>query len=189
MDFVDEKKSADAVLSDSFYGSYYLTNYLISMGHTRIAFVGTVLATNSIMDRYLGYSKALIEHGQQYRPDWVIADRNISSGLIDDENLMQLPEDMPTAFFCNCDLTAGKLINKLRRQGYRVPEDISVVGYDNYIHPDFCDIGITSYEVDLEVMAKRCVETLIRRMNHEGADATIQMVEGRIIVKDSVQRI
>jgi LacI family transcriptional regulator/LacI family purine nucleotide synthesis repressor len=189
MDFVDEYKTADAVLSDSFYGSYYLTNYLFSMGHTRIAYVGTVLATNSITDRYLGYTKSLMEHGQKYRPEWVIADRDIASGLIDEENLLQLPEEMPTAFFCNCDLTAGKLINKLRRYGYRVPEDISVVGYDNYIHPDLCDVAITSYEVDIKEMAKRCVETLLAKMNGEGGAAGIQMVEGRLVIKDSVRRI
>jgi LacI family transcriptional regulator/LacI family purine nucleotide synthesis repressor len=189
MDFVDENKSADAVLSDSYYGSYYLTNYLFSMGHTKIAYVGTLLATNSITDRYLGYTKSLMEHGQQYRPEWLIADRDVESGLIDDENLLQLPEDMPTAFFCNCDLTAGKLINKLRRFGYRVPEDISVVGYDNYIHPDLCDVAITTYEVDLKQMAEKCVETLIGRMNHEDGAPGIQMVEGRLVIKDSVRRV
>jgi LacI family transcriptional regulator/LacI family purine nucleotide synthesis repressor len=189
MDFVDENKTADAVLSDSFYGSYYLTNYLFSMGHTRIAYVGTVLATNSITDRFLGYMKSLMEHGQKYRPEWVIADRDIESGLIDEENLLQLPEDMPTAFVCNCDLTAGKLINKLRRFGYRVPEDISVAGYDNYIHPDLCDIAITSYEVDLKEMAKRCVEMLIGKLNNEGSACGIQMVEGRLVIKESVRRI
>jgi DNA-binding LacI/PurR family transcriptional regulator len=189
MDFVDDNKSADAVLSDSYYGSYYLTNYLFSMGHTKIAYVGTLLATNSITDRYLGYTKSLMEHGQHYRPEWLIADRDVESGLIDDENLLQLPEDMPTAFFCNCDLTAGKLINKLRRFGYRVPEDISVVGYDNYIHPDLCDVAITTYEVDLKQMAEKCVETLIGRMNHEDGAPGIQMVEGRLVIKDSVRRV
>jgi LacI family transcriptional regulator/LacI family purine nucleotide synthesis repressor len=189
MDFVDENKTADAVLSDSFYGAYYLTNYLFSMGHTKIAYVGTLLATNSITDRYLGYSKSLMEHGESFRPDWLIADRDLESGLIDDENLLQLPEDMPTAFFCNCDLAAGKLINKLRRCGYRVPEDISVAGYDNYIHPDLCDIAITTYEVDLKEMARRSVEALLQKMNSPDVHLGIQMVEGRLVVKDSVRRI
>jgi LacI family transcriptional regulator/LacI family purine nucleotide synthesis repressor len=151
--------------------------------------VGTVLATNSITDRFLGYMKSLMEHGQKYCPEWVIADRDIESGLIDEENLLQLPEDMPTAFVCNCDLTAGKLINKLRRFGYRVPEDISVAGYDNYIHPDLCDIAITSYEVDLKEMAKQCVEMLIGKLNNEGSASGIQMVEGRLVIKESVRRI
>lgn len=189
MDFADENKTADCVLSDNFYGAYYLTNYLFTMGHTRIAYVGTILATNSITDRYLGYTKSLMEHGVGFRPDWQIDDRNPDSGLIDDENLLKLPEDMPTAFFCNCDLTAGKLINKLRRYGYRVPEDISVVGYDNHIHPDLCDVAITSYEVDFAEMAKKCVTTLIQKMNREIIHHGIQIVEGHLVIKDSVRKL
>jgi LacI family transcriptional regulator/LacI family purine nucleotide synthesis repressor len=70
-----------------------------------------------------------------------------------------------------------------------VPEDISVAGYDNYIHPDLCDIAITSYEVDLKEMAKRCVEMLIGKLNNEGSACGIQMVEGRLVIKESVRRI
>lgn len=54
MDFTDEERAVDAVVSDSFYGAYELTNYLFSMGHEKIAYVGTLLATASITDRYLG---------------------------------------------------------------------------------------------------------------------------------------
>ena len=79
-------------------------------------------------------------------------------------NLLTLPDDMPTAFVCNCDLSAGMLINKLRQNGYRVPEDVSVVGYDNYIYPGICDIGITTYEVDLGEMAKRTVKVLLSKL-------------------------
>ena len=61
---------------------------------------------------------------------------------------------MPEAFVCNCDLTAGILILELEKQGYRVPEDISVVGFDNYLYPGFPDKKITSYEVNTLVMVK-----------------------------------
>lgn len=71
MDFYDKQLQEDCVISNSFYGAYYMTNYLFRMGHEKIGFVGTVLATESIMDRYLGYRKSLMEHGVQERPDWV----------------------------------------------------------------------------------------------------------------------
>lgn len=187
MDFTDEERAVDAVVSDSFYGAYELTNYLFSMGHEKIAYVGTLLATASITDRYLGYVKSMLEHGTALREDWRIDDRDMRSGYIDVENLMQIPKDMPTAFVCNCDLTAGKLINKLQAQGYRVPEDVSVVGYDNYIYPGICDVEITTYEVDLGEMAKRAVSVLLDRMQgHAGLTGT-HIVEGHLVVKDSVR--
>lgn len=188
VDFTDDDQDTDAVVSDSYYGAYHLVNYLIEQGHTRIAYVGTLLATSSITDRYFGYAKALMEHGIPLREDWQLDDRRVSSGSIQEE-LMLMPEEMPTAFFCNCDLTAGKLIQKLRQGGYRVPEDISVVGFDNYIYPGICDVGITTYEVDQAEMASRAVNILVKRMENETGRHRTHMVEGRIVVKESVRGI
>lgn len=189
MDFMDRKQSVDAVISDSFYGAYYLTNYLFEMGHKKIAYVGTPGATGSITDRYLGYIKSLLEHGCESRPDWIIEDRDRSGGNIDEENKLVLPKEMPTAFFCNCDLTAAILIRKLEKNGYRVPEDISVVGYDNYIYPGLCDIEITSYEVDFAQMARRTVDNLVKKLNGEQYPQGTHVVEGRVVIKKSVKKL
>lgn len=189
MDFMDEGQDVDAVISDSFYGAYRLTNYLFGMGHERIAYVGTLLATSSITDRYLGYVKAMLEHGITPREDWRIDDRDVNSGHIDEAKFLKLPKEMPTAFVCNCDLTAGILINKLRQSGYRVPEDISVVGYDNYIYPGICDIEITTYEVDLGEMAQRTVGVLLEQLQKRPRMPGTHIVEGHLVTKDSVRRI
>lgn len=188
MDFSDEEPETDAVISDSYYGAYSLTKYLLKQGHRRIAYVGTLLATGSITDRYLGYAKALLESGLKPREDWQLDDRDRETGMIDEE-LLQLPADMPTAFFCNCDLTAGKLIQKLEAKGLRVPEDVSVAGFDNYIYPGSCDVEITTYEVDQKAMASQTVKILIKRMGKESCHHGTRIVEGRLAVKDSVKRI
>ena len=125
MDFCDHRREADAVISDSFYGAYSLTQYLVEHGHRDIAYVGTVLSTGSITDRYLGYMKCLMEHGIELRDEWQIDDRHLENGKLDEEHLIQLPEHMPTAFFCNCDLVGSMLVKKLENAGYRIPEDIS----------------------------------------------------------------
>ena len=127
LDFCNHSGDEDAVVSDSFNGAYCLTNYLFDMGHEHIAFVGTLLASGAITDRYLGYNKSLMEHGQPFRLDWIIEDRDLDVGVMDPVNFFKLPEKMPTAFFCNCDLAASMMIKKLNENGYRVPEDISVV--------------------------------------------------------------
>ena len=188
LDFYDKKQEYDAVVTDNFYGMYKLTNYLFEMGHKDIAYVGTLLYTESIMDRYFGYSKALLEHGQQVRPDWIIEDRNIDDGQRDDNFTFELPEQMPTAFVCNCDLTAGVFIDFLQKKGYRIPEDISVVGFDNYIHPGLCNVGITTYEVDIKEMARKTINNLIKKMNRESYKQGISIVEGHMVIKDSVNR-
>lgn len=189
LDFYDEKKECDAVISDSFYGMYRLVNYLFEMGHTRIAYVGTLLVTGSITDRYFGYAKSLMEHGQEIREDWILDDRRKEDGYIDAEHLMKLPEDMPTAFACNCDLTASELIKKLQAAGYRVPEDISVVGYDNYLYPGLCDVDITTYEVDMKEMARRAIHSIVRKMAGDTYRKGVFVVEGHPVYKDSVKKL
>ncbi len=189
VDFSDSKGIEDAVVSDSYYGAYTITKYLLEAGHRDIAFVGTVLSTSSITDRYLGYTKALMEYGIEIKKEWVIDDRYISTGMIDDEKLIQLPENMPTAFFCNCDLVGSMLIKKLENAGYKIPEDMSVVGYDNFLYPGVCDVEITTYEVDTKEMARRAVNNLIKKMSGEKYKNAIIIVEGHLVEKDSVKKL
>ena len=111
----------------------------------------------------------------------------VNCGKIDMDRLLQLPKEMPTAFVCNCDLTASFLIRRLHEHGYRVPEDISVVGYDNYLFPGLCDVAITTYEVDMKEMARQTVHTLIRKMAGEPYRQGICIVEGHMVTKDSVK--
>lgn len=188
LDFSEPSGCHDAVISNNFYGAYTMTEYLFSKGHTKIGYVGTLLSTGAITDRYLGYEKALLEHDLKPRKDWIISDRDRYTGAMD-EQLMKLPKDMPTAFVCNCDLTAGMMINKLRAAGYRVPEDVSIVGYDNFIYPGLCDIGITTYDVDTREMAKKVVHNLLRILRKEHYQKGLIIIGGSLIERDSVRAI
>lgn len=184
MDFYDRRVQADSVISNSFYGAYHVTDYLFEMGHEEIGYVGTVLVTESITDRYLGYYKAIMEHGKEPRKEWMIQDRESHIEIYEQ---LELPKDLPSAFVCNSDLAASKLIKALKEKGYRVPEDISVVGYDDYLYPGLCDIGITTYSVDMEKMSQVGMEMLLERMGGSENPYMMQVIEGKFIKRDSVQ--
>ncbi len=172
----------DTVTSDNYYGMYVLTNYLIEMGHKDIIFVGNPRATSSIQDRYLGFIKALLENNIEYSHDMFISDREIGKKEIN----FELPEKMPTAFACNCDSVAYILIKKLQDKGYRVPEDISVVGFDNYLISGISDIGITTFEVDMKTMAETAVEAIIKKIYKVDYKPARRVISGKIIIKDTV---
>ena len=72
-----------------------MTNYLFGLGHTRIAYVGTLMYTESITDRYFGYCKALMEHHVPVREDWIVKDRDEENGIIGLEHKFVLPKEMP----------------------------------------------------------------------------------------------
>lgn len=183
VDFYDSRYDVDSVNSDSFNGGYLLTNYLVEMGHRRIGFFGNFNATSSINDRFLGYMKCLIENNIEYRRDWTLDDRN-ERGII--YTKIDFPDDMPTAFVCNCDETAFSVISALKSKGVRVPEDISVVGYDNYTVSNICIPAITTIEVDINKMAEISVELMAKKLADPTCREGRRIIIGKLIIKDSV---
>lgn len=160
LDFYDEQASADAVVGDNSYGCYRLTSHLIKNGHTRIGFVGNYRATSSIMDRYLGFYRAMLSHRLPLREEWVVMDRDLENHLLP---ALALPRQLPTAFVCNCDVVARRLIGQLNAAGYRVPEDISVTGYDDFELEHAPGPGISTFQVNMNAMADEAVKLLLER--------------------------
>lgn len=189
LDFTDRNGSYDAVISNSYMGMYRMTNYLFDMGHREIGFVGNVFFTGSITDRFFGYLKSLAEHGIELEREWVLQDRNQQTGRSDVGFAWKLPKKMPTAFVCNNDVAAAALVEHLQQEGYRVPQDISVVGYDNYQPPGLCDVEITTYEVDMSGMAEQTVDNLISKLTGESYKQGVTIVDGKIIYKESVSAV
>lgn len=189
LDFYEAAGEADCFISDGFYGTYLLTDYLLERGHREIAYVGTLYATQSITDRYLGYLKSLMEHGITPPPDYLIPDRAKEGAISGNFTEYDLPERMPTAFVCNCDLTANLLIQYLERKGFRVPEDVSVVGFDNYPGTPYHRTDLTTYAADIPAMAERAVESLIRQMKGENMEKGIHIVEGYLVEGGSVREL
>lgn len=186
MDFYAGGFDVDCVISDNFYGMHTMTRYLVKKGHKKIAYVGTVFSNSSVTDRYFGYLKAIRQYGLEERPDWVLDDRDRITFRLADE--LKLPTELPTAFVCNCDLVASDLIRQLNQIGYRVPEDISVVGYDNFLFTGLCDIGITTYSVDMPEMARVTANRMLERVQATAkGPGRLFIVGGSLVEKESVK--
>ncbi len=187
LDFYAAEFDVDCVISNNFYGMYTATRHLIKKGHKKIAYVGSIKSNSSIVDRYFGYLKAIRQYDIEEREDWIIEDRVPGTMEIIEPDL---PKDMPTAFVCNCDQTASMLIRGLESRGYRVPEDVSVVGYDNFLFMPVCDIAITTYGVDMPEMAKAAAERIISRV--KGLDkgpGRLSVISGQLIEGQSVRTL
>ncbi len=183
-------EGGDAVVADNISAGAYMTDYLFSLGHRKIGYVGTLLATRSIRERYLGYVRSLVEHGLEYDPEYVVDDRDKETGYVVLDSYFHIPrEKMPTAFFCNCDLTAERLITKLESMGYRVPEDVSVVGFDNYIVDERQNNEITTFEIDRKKMVDRVIDILIQKINNPAYQSGCVYVGGSFIEKTSAVRV
>ena len=182
LDFYDKELAEDAVVTDNFYGMFLLTEFMFEQGIDELAFVGSIFATSSIMDRYCGFNKSMILHGKNIHPEWIIEDRD-SFGQMG----VELPKKIPKGFVCNCDLAAFMLIEKLEKAGYRVPEDVSVVGFDNYLYPGLADLQITTYEVNTKAMTKVALEKILKQIRNPKRGHGLDIISGRVVIKKTVK--
>lgn len=173
LDFYDEELNADSVTGDNITGGYLVTNHLIHQGKKQIGFVGSRHATSSIMDRFLGYSKAMMRAGLPIEECWILEDRDEKGNFI----TLQLPEQLPEAFFCNCDEVAFQLVEQIKKRGYRIPEDVAVAGYDDYYVAQLCEPPLTTYRVNMESMGTTVANQMIYRITGK------HMVHGNLVVK------
>ena len=184
LDYYISGFSADHVITNGFGGCYEITSYLISVGHKNIGFIGTVRATSSIFDRYMGYTKAMLEHGLAVKDEWILDDRD-GTDFVD----ISFPETLPTAFVCNCDETAYNVIRQLKEKGISVPHDISIVGFDNYLISELCDPPITTMGIDVPKMACAARDTLLARINDPDLKKQEVNISCDLIVKGSTRVI
>ena len=186
-DFYSTKLPFDSVSNDNYFCSYLITDYVISQGHKKIRFVGNFGATTSISDRFMGFQKAMLENNLSCNAEDIIDDRTSSGTIIP----IRLPsaKNMPTAFICNCDETAASVIQALQENGYKVPEDISVTGFDNYLPKNQTPIGLTTVYIRPEDSTKVAAELIINKITGQPYIKGRHLVSGSLVIRDSVKKI
>lgn len=140
-------------------GSQQVTRHLILLGHRKIAYLGNARGGRSNAERARGYQAALEEADLPYRADWQITAANgkPEGGAISMSQILALSEQ-PTAVVCYNDMMAIGAIQAIKRAVLRVPEDISVTGFDNielaaYISPPLTTFHQPKYELGREAAA------------------------------------
>lgn len=187
LDFYTNNMSIDCISNDDYYCSYMLTSYVISQGHKKLRFVGNFEATSSIRDRFMGFQKAMLENKLPVSVNEIIADRDKKGNQI--EIPLPTPEDMPTAFICNNDETAAYLIEELNAKGYKVPDDISVTGFDNYISKHTNTVPLTTVYIKPEDTANMAADLIIKKITGEPYIKGRHLVSGTLVIRDSVKKI
>lgn len=171
VDYRSEDLHADSVIQADEYGGYLATKHLIELGH-RDPVPATITGPqyiSSIRARLDGYHRALAEAGLKPDPDYVGEVRE--GGLHPEvgrevmEGLLDLPTP-PTAVFCCNDATALGVLEALRVRGIAVPEQFSVVGYDDISMASYSVPPLTTIAVDKELLGMQAVWTLIQRITH-----------------------
>ncbi len=189
LDFYTKELQTDSVSNDDYYCSYLMTDYVISQGHKKLRFVGNFGSTTSISDRYMGFEKAMLEHGLSTKTSEIINDRNSNGASLKEKIQLPSAKEMPTAFICNCDETAALVISELTKKGYRIPEDISVTGFDNYLPLNNCPVELTTVFIKPEDTAKTAAELIICKIKGLDYIKGRHLVSGSLVIRDSVKSL
>ena len=137
------------------------------------------------MDRYIGYYRAMLKAGLDIKNEWLIEDWDEEREKIE----LQLPEDMPTAFVCNSDVTAFELVKKLQKDKLRVPEDVSVVAFDNFIFAEMSSPKITTYGVDTDALVRMVIRVILNKLAEPDYSVGRVLVAGTLIERKSVMEL
>lgn len=170
MDFESRAVSACSLLTENYYWGSAVTQYLIDRGHRKIGFVGQIGATKSITDRYFGYRRTLLLNHLPFRDEWTLVNNDTSTGLYTSH--LSLPEEMPTAFVCHCDMAAYYLLGTLNQHGLACPRDVSVISFDNTRLADTCCPPLTSVGIDTKAFAQKALDLLTHQEKRESSRRT-----------------
>ena len=102
---------------------------------------------------------------------------------------IELPEELPDAFVCNADLAASTLYDALQEKGVRVPEEVSIIGYDNYLHGHKFAGELTTYQVDMKRMAENAVKILFGKIGGNEKRYGVHTVDSEIVERSSVKPV
>lgn len=175
---------AHSVVIDNVTASRKAVEHLVKLGHKRIAYIGDRYGYQSDTERFAGYRQALEYADVSFLPELVVhGDGKAESAGPAIERLFEAATS-PTAIFCYNDMTALGALRALRRRGLKVPDDVSLVGFDDLFIASYTQPLLTTVRQPHRQMGLMAMEMLLKLFSAEQAKTSVK-VEGELIVRES----
>jgi DNA-binding LacI/PurR family transcriptional regulator len=179
----DEAHPGVSIGCDNYQGGQNITEHLLSLGKTSFAFIGdNGQQAPEFMARYQGYIDTLTKHGLEnnsVQRDAISTEEAGYNGIL---SLMEAGE-LPQVIVCASDLIAMGVLRALRENNIQVPEDVSVVGYDNISISAYTTPTLTSVQQNTKLAGELLVNTLLKAINNEHVEDYLMPAE--VIVRQS----
>ena len=182
-----EDCNCDAVLVDAYNAIISSVEYLVSLGHKKILYMNAEPELYLSRMRLKGYKDGLKKNGLALKKELIIEADGFaySDGYHFMEKILKLAEK-PTAILAYNDRLAIGLLKAFYEAGYKVPQDYSVVGFDNISIDEFLPIALTSVAIGLKAIARRAVDILLEKIKNKNMPAETVFLPVTIIKRDSV---
>jgi DNA-binding LacI/PurR family transcriptional regulator len=186
--FVDvgpERPGISLLKVDYHHGIRQGVQHLAALGHREIAFVSGPKRLHSAQSRVAAFSKSLAECAIVADPAWIVEGDHTMEGGIDAMARLLKSKHLPTAVMCSNDMTAIGVLHKLYRAGLRVPDDLSVIGFDDIHIAQVTIPPLTTIQMSCFELARAAVTALRAHVEEGGEPKRIYKIDTHLVVRES----
>jgi len=179
-----------SIYHDDMDGSRQLTRHLIELGHRKIAYLGNSHSGRTTLDRLAGLRQEIESAGLPVLANYLheIPGSEPEKGILAVDHFLGLP-DPPTALVCFNDTTAIGVLKSLQRRGVRVPEQISITGFDNIVFSYYTNPPLTTCDQPKQFLGQKAAELILSLLDSTSKtnmpEQKIQILKGKLLVRAS----
>ncbi|KPL60560.1 LacI family DNA-binding transcriptional regulator [Rossellomorea vietnamensis] len=179
-------QNCSVVYSDNIEGGRLAVNYLHSLGHTRIAHISGDPSIDAGAQRIKGFTKGMDEQNLPILDGYLVNGGmfSIAEGRVAMETLLEL-ETVPTAVFVAGDHMAIGAMEAIKAKGLRIPEDISIIGYDDIEMSSYLTPKLTTVRQDTDLIGARAGQLLMKQIIQKKKLITTEVVPVDLIIRES----
>ena len=168
---------------DNLTAAFNAVNYLHELGHQRIACIAGPEEMPLCHYRLQGYVQALRRSGMTVDPHYIArGDFTYEAGANALEQLLNLPQP-PTAIFCHSDVMALGALSMAKRRGFRVPDDLSIIGFDNIALAEFCDPPLTTVAQPRFDIGREAMLLLLSQLNGHTVSSGSRLLDCELVLR------
>jgi LacI family repressor for deo operon, udp, cdd, tsx, nupC, and nupG len=160
-------------------------DYLVSLGHKRIGVIAGNMQANSTLERLIGYKRALQKAGITYDESLIEIGNYALAGAAEATRKLAAMSNRPTAIFAFSDEMGMSCLATLQRMGYRIPQDFSVMGFDNISYAEYCSPSLTTMAQPMTEIGIACMELLLPQLNGEPMSPVKRILPHTLVVRES----
>ena len=176
-----ERSKFDLVGIDNRRVGYCLASHLLAMGCRRIDYVARSKSAATVDARIAGYQEASLAQGIIPKPEWIHRNEEISIDFV----RQMISDDLPDAFICGNDYTAAQLMRDLMKLGFRIPEDVRIVGVDDLKYASALSIPLTTIRQPCKAIGAAAVEAMVQRISYPTMPARDILLDFELIIRES----
>lgn len=191
LDYWTESMEFNAVLINNADAARMMTEHLLDNGHKEVGYLRGSFRIKGFRSRFVGFQTALKKRKVPYKEEYTVTlGTSLNSAYQDMLAYLKTSPKLPTAFFADNDMIALGAMKALREMGYRIPEDVSVAGFDDLPFSEISTPALTTLRVPNREMGKMAVRRISEMIEGIGTDAVIKtQVCPKIVYRNTVKKL